>query len=178
MTDIKAKIIVISISVLHRWKTRYAFDIEHFTIYGCDLLFLTLLSINIRIWRKWWENVKSLVLMSQYYRKERMVIEIYKLVHLVNGQNYCWIIEQLSLLQSPPPHPNKFSLSIIEYVEHGGGVLVIPRHFDRHLMALPRPYPMQNPGSVPAYLYVGVNSSSNKQMSRPCNSILLFTQPK
>lgn len=120
MTDIKAKIIVISISVLHRWKTRYAFDIEHFTIYGCDLLFLTLLSINIRIWRKWWENVKSLVLMSQYYRKERMVIEIYKLVHLVNGQNYCWIIEQLSLLQSPPP-PNKFSLSIIEYVEHGGG---------------------------------------------------------
>lgn len=103
MTDIKAKIIVISISVLHRWKTRYAFDIEHFTIYGCDLLFLTLLSINIRIWRKWWENVKSLVLMSQYYRKERMVIEIYKLVHLVNGQNYCWIIEQLSLLQSPPP---------------------------------------------------------------------------
>lgn len=119
MTDIKAKIIVISISVLHRWKTRYAFDIEHFTIYGCDLLFLTLLSINIRIWRKWWENVKSLVLMSQYYRKERMVIEIYKLVHLVNGQNYCWIIEQLSLLQSPPP--NKFSLSIIEYVEHGGG---------------------------------------------------------
>lgn len=120
MTDIKAKIIVISISVLHRWKTRNAFDIEHFTIYGCDLLFLTLLSINIRIWRKWWENVKSLVLMSQYYRKERMVIEIYKLVHLVNGQNYCWIIEQLSLLQSPPP-PNKFSLSIIEYVEHGGG---------------------------------------------------------
>lgn len=119
MTDIKAKIIVTSISVLHRWKTRYAFDIEHFTIYGCDLLFLTLLSINIRIWRKWWENVKSLVLMSQYYRKERMVIEIYKLVHLVNGQNYCWIIEQLSLLQSPPP--NKFSLSIIEYVEHGGG---------------------------------------------------------
>lgn len=123
MTDIKAKIIVISISVLHRWKTRYAFDIEHFTIYGCDLLFLTLLSINIRIWRKWWENVKSLVLMSQYYRKERMVIEIYKLVHLVSGQNYCWIIEQLSLLQSPPlpPPPNKFSLSIIEYVEHGGG---------------------------------------------------------
>lgn len=125
MTDIKAKIIVTSISVLHRWKTRYAFDIEHFTIYGCDLLFLTLLSINIRIWRKWWENVKSLVLMSQYYRKERMVIEIYKLVHLVNGvtvEYFKIIVELLSLLQSPPLlPPNKFSLSIIEYVEHGGG---------------------------------------------------------
>lgn len=78
---------------------------------------------------------------------------------------------------SPPLPPNKFiqmqfhCLSSSTKNMGRGGAILRPGHPSSSNGALSS-YPVQNPRSVPACIHVGVNYSSIKQMSRPCNSIV------
>lgn len=82
----------------------------------------------------------------------------------------CLYFIALPSTHTPPPsqqvHSDAIPLSIIEYEEHGegGGAILRPGHPSSSNGAL-SPYPVQNPRSVPACIYVGVNSSSIKQLN-------------